>query len=364
MSAIHRRKTRTVAVGSLTIGDPAPVTVQSMTNTDTRDVTATLSQIRRLEGVGCEIIRLAVPDQAAADALPAIRAEVKTPLVADIHFDYRLALAALDAGVDKLRLNPGNIGDPPRVRQVVSEAKRRRIPIRIGVNAGSLARPLLRKYGHPCAEALVESALQHVAILEDLNFRDIVISLKASNVAMCVAAYRLMARQTDYPLHLGITEAGTFLTGTIASAAGIGALLLDGIGDTIRVSLTAPPEEEVRVGFRLLRVLDVRRHGPRFISCPSCGRTTVDLVGLANAIEERLAWVTQPVTIAVMGCEVNGPGEAAEADIGLACGRKASLIFQKGAVVKKITNDHLVEEFVREVAVFLHKREESSSCGE
>jgi len=364
MSAVPRRKTRSVAVGPVVIGGDAPVTVQSMTNTDTRDVPATLAQIVRLEAAGCEIIRLAVPDPVAADALPGIRAMTQTPLVADIHFDYRLALAALDAGVDKLRLNPGNIGDPERVRRVVAEAKRRRVPIRIGVNAGSLARPLLRKYGHPCAEALVESALQHVAILEALDFRDIVISLKASDVAMCVAAYRLMARQSDYPLHLGITEAGTFLTGTIASAAGIGALLLDGIGDTIRVSLTAPPEEEVRVGFRLLRVLDIRGRGPRFISCPSCGRTSVDLVALANAVEERLAWVEQPVTIAVMGCEVNGPGEAAEADIGLACGRKGSLVFRKGGVVKKIANDNLVEDFVQEVAAFLRQREEAGPCAE
>lgn len=353
MQNIPRRKTRAIHVGSLTIGNGAPVVVQSMCNTDTRDADTTLAQIRRMADAGCELVRVAVPDSAAAAALPTIVAGSPLPVVADIHFDYRLALAALEAGVAKLRLNPGNIGDESRVRIVAEAARVRRVPIRIGVNAGSLEKELLQRFGHPTAEAMVESARRHVALLEFAGFSDIAISLKASSVALTVAAYRLAAESTDYPLHLGITEAGTAFSGTVASAAGIGALLLDGIGDTIRVSLTAPPEEEVRVGFELLKVLGIRQTGPRFISCPTCGRTAVDLIRIAEEVQRRLADVKDPIRIAVMGCEVNGPGEAAEADIGLACGKGGSLVIRRGEVVKKLSNEHLVDDFVAEVRQYL-----------
>lgn len=356
---IRRRATRPIRIGPLTMGGSAPVTVQSMTNTDTRDVAATVAQIHRLEAAGCDIVRLAVPDPEAAGALRDILPQVHVPLVADIHFDHRLALAAMAAGIHKLRLNPGNIGDAARVRTVVEEARQRGIPIRIGVNAGSVERDLLRRYGHPTPEAMVESALRHVSILEEMNFSDIVISLKSSDVAATVEAYRNLSGRVDYPLHLGITEAGTFMSGAVTSAIGIGALLLEGIGDTLRVSLTAPPEDEVRVGFEILRALEIRWRGPRFISCPSCGRTSVDLIQTAESIQHALVDVTAPIRIAVMGCEVNGPGEAAEADIGLACGQKASLVFRKGRVFKKIGNQTLVEDFVREVREFLEERQGS-----
>ena len=351
--SIVRHPTRQVRVGGVAIGGGAPVAVQSMTNTPTRDTDATLAQIRRLAEAGCDLVRVAVPDRAAADALPRIVAEAGLPVVADIHFDHHLALAALDAGVHKLRINPGNIGSPEKVRAVVEAAARRGVPIRIGVNAGSLEKDLLRRQGHPTAEAMVESALRHVALLEELDFRDIVISLKASDIPMTVAAYRKMAAAADYPLHLGITEAGTFLSGTVASSIGIGALLLEGVGDTIRVSLTAPPEEEVRVGFEILKVLELRLREPRFISCPSCSRTAVDLIAVAEAVERELADLKAPIKIAVMGCEVNGPGEAAEADIGLACGQKASLVIRKGEVVKRIPNTNLVADFCTEVRRFV-----------
>jgi (E)-4-hydroxy-3-methylbut-2-enyl-diphosphate synthase len=347
--AIRRRTTRQVRAGGVAIGGDAPVAVQSMTNTPTRDAAATLDQIRRLAAAGCDLVRVAVPDADAAAALPRIVREAGIPVVADIHFDHRLALAALEAGVHKLRINPGNIGSQVRIRTVVQEAARRGVPIRIGVNAGSLEKDILRRHGHPTAEAMVESALRHVSILEELDFHDIVISLKASDIPMTVAAYRGMAVAVDYPLHLGITEAGTFLSGTVASAIGIGALLVEGIGDTLRVSLTAPPEEEVRVGFEILKVLELRLRGPRFISCPSCGRTAVNLIEIAESVERALADLTVPLRIAVMGCEVNGPGEAAEADIGLACGQKASLIFCKGAILRRIPNSNLVAEFCAEV---------------
>ena len=353
---ITRRLTDTVQAGPVSMGGRHPIVVQSMTNTRTEDAAATLAQIRRLAECGCEIARVAVPHLEAANSLAAIVKGSPIPVVADIHFDHRLALAALEAGVHKLRINPGNIGSAARVAEVVNAARQRGVPIRIGVNAGSLGRELLRKYGHPTPEALVESALSHVRILQDLDFHAIVISLKASDIPLTVAAYRQLAEQVPYPLHLGITEAGTAYAGTVTSAIGIGALLLDGIGATIRVSLTAPPEEEVRAGFAILKALGLRRRGPRFISCPSCGRTAVDLIGLANDIETALGGLPDPVVIAVMGCEVNGPGEAAEADIGLACGQKASLLFQKGKVVKKLANANLAEAFVAEVHAFLAAR--------
>ena len=350
---IERRQSRSVRIGTVPVGGDAPISIQSMTNTDTRDVAATVGQILRMEAHGCDLVSCAVVDRQAAAALEAIIRQIHVPLVADIHFDHNLALAALSAGVHKIRINPGNIGSREKARRVVEEAKARQVPIRIGVNAGSLERDILKKHGHPTAAALVESAMRHVTLLEEMDFYDIVISLKASDVPTTVAAYRDMARRVPYPLHLGVTEAGTLSTGTVVSAIGIGALLLDGIGDTLRVSLTAPPEKEVDAGFEILKALGIRQRGPRFSSCPACGRTTVDLIAVTEAVEKELADVQAPIQIAVMGCEVNGPGEAAEADIGLACGKAGSLILQKGRIIKKISNDHLVAAFVAEVRRFL-----------
>ncbi len=343
---IKRKNTRAVKVGDISIGCNAPISVQSMTNTDTRDAKATIGQIRRLEEAGCEIVRMAVPDKQAAEALRDIRSSVAVPLVADIHFDYRLALMAIDAGVDKLRINPGNIGDPDRVRQVVEAAKARRIPIRIGVNGGSLDKALHLKYGGPTAEALVESALQHVRILESLDFEETIISMKSSSVQVTVEAYRLLARQTDYPLHIGITEAGTPWRGTIKSCGGLGALLMDGLGDTLRVSLTGDPVEEVRVGMELLEALDLRRKGIRFVSCPTCGRCQVDLERIVNELEQALVGIEIPITIAVMGCAVNGPGEAREADLGIASGKGEVLLFKKGEIIKKLPENKVTETVV------------------
>lgn len=343
---IIRRKRRTVKVGDILIGGDSPISVQSMTNTDTRDPQATIAQIRRLEEAGCEIVRMAVPDREAAEALRDIRSAVTVPLVADIHFDYRLALQAIEAGIDKLRINPGNIGDRDRVRQVVEAAKARRIPLRIGVNGGSLDRALLQKYGGPTAEALVESALEHVRILESLNFEETVISMKSSSVPVTVRAYRLLAEQCEYPLHIGITEAGTAWRGTIKSCAGLGALLMDGLGDTLRVSLTGDPVEEVRVGMELLEALDLRRKGIRFISCPTCGRCQVDLESIVTSLEQALADIDLPITLAVMGCAVNGPGEAREADLGIAAGKGEVLLFRKGQVLKKVPEDQVTETVI------------------
>lgn len=343
---INRHKTRSVRVGDILIGGGAPVSVQSMTNSDTRDPRSTIAQIRRLEEAGCEIIRLAVPDTQAAESLREIRSAVAAPLVADIHFDYRLALTAIEAGIDKLRINPGNIGDRDRVVQVVSAAKARRIPIRIGVNGGSLDRALYARYGGPTAEALVESALEHIAILESLDFCDTVVSMKSSSVAVTVEAYRLLAQRTDYPLHIGVTEAGTPWRGTIKSCAGLGALLLNGLGDTLRISLTGDPVEEVRVGLELLEALDLRRKGIRFVSCPTCGRCQVDLERIVTRLEEALAGVEKPLTLAVMGCAVNGPGEAREADLGIAAGKGEALLFKKGQVLRKVPEDRIIETVV------------------
>lgn len=341
-----RENTRPVRVGDITVGGGAPVSVQSMTNTDTRDVRATIGQIRRLEEAGCEIVRLAVPDGDAAQALREIRSAVTVPLVADIHFDYRLALTAIESGIDKLRINPGNIGDPDRVRQVVNAAKARRIPIRIGVNGGSLDKALHARFGGPTAEALVESALEHIAILESLDFYDTVVSMKSSSVPVTVAAYQLLAQRAAYPLHIGITEAGTPWRGTIKSCAGLGALLLSGLGDTLRVSLTGDPVEEVRVGAELLEALDLRRKGIRFISCPTCGRCQVDLERMVTALEAALSGVDTPITLAVMGCAVNGPGEAREADLGIASGKGEVLLFKKGKALRKVPEDQVIETVV------------------
>jgi (E)-4-hydroxy-3-methylbut-2-enyl-diphosphate synthase len=348
-SVIQRKKTRQITLGSVKIGGDASVAVQSMCNTDTRDAEATLAQIRRLEAAGCEIVRLAVPDAEAAQALGKIRKSAAMPLVADIHFDYRLALEAVKQGVDGLRINPGNIGGRDKVAEVVRGCKDRSIPIRIGVNAGSLEKHLLEKYGHPTAEAIVESAFGHIRILEELNYRDIKVSLKASDVMTTVAAYRLFSSKSDYPLHIGISEAGTLFSGTVKSSVGLGILLAEGIGDTMRVSLTADPVEEVRAAYEILKALKVRQRGVNIISCPTCGRTEIDIIGLAQEVERRLSHVKEPLTVAVMGCVVNGPGEAREADVGIAGGKGVGLLFKHGEIISKFDEMELADVLVREV---------------
>ncbi|HAD04969.1 MAG: 4-hydroxy-3-methylbut-2-en-1-yl diphosphate synthase [Desulfuromonadales bacterium GWD2_61_12] len=342
------RITRQIQLGSVAIGGGAPISVQSMTNSDTRDVAATLAQIQRLADAGCEIVRCAVPDQQAALALAAIRRECPLPLIADIHFDHQLALTALASGVDGLRLNPGNIGSRAKVAEVVAACRERKVPIRIGVNGGSLEQELLEKYGHPTPEAMVESALGHIRMLEELNYREIKVSLKASDIRRTVEAYRLLASQVDYPLHIGITEAGTTWAGTIKSAVGLGTLLYDGIGDTLRVSLTGDPVEEVKVGWEILKSLNLRERGPVFVSCPTCGRCQIDLIPVAEEVERRLANLPKKITIAVMGCAVNGPGEAREADIGIAGGRGEGLLFRKGEIIRKVPADQLADVLVAE----------------
>jgi (E)-4-hydroxy-3-methylbut-2-enyl-diphosphate synthase len=346
---IKRKKTRKVWVGKVPIGGGAPISVQSMTKTDTRDVTATVRQIKRLDDAGCEIIRVAVPDMEAALALPKIKKKIKIPLVADVHFDYKLALKAIEAGVDKLRINPGNIGAEWKVKEIVKAAKMRKIPIRVGVNAGSLPHDLLAKYKKPTAPALVQAALRQVRILEDLNFRDIVISLKAFDVPMTVEAYRLVSKKTNYPLHLGITEAGLPLSGSVRSALGIGLLLAESIGDTIRVSLTGDPVEEVKVGYEILKSLNLREHGPTIISCPTCGRCEIDLISLTKKVESKLKNVHAPLKIAVMGCVVNGPGEARDADLGIAGGKGYGLLFRKGKEIGKVKEKELLKALVEMV---------------
>ncbi|MDA3902544.1 MAG: flavodoxin-dependent (E)-4-hydroxy-3-methylbut-2-enyl-diphosphate synthase [Desulfuromusa sp.] len=343
-----RHKTRQIKLGDLAIGGDAPISVQSMCSTDTRNVAATLTQIEALQEAKCEIIRCAVPDQAAAEALGAIKQGCQIPLIADIHFDYQLALISVAQGVDGLRLNPGNIGERWKVAEVVKACAERQVPIRIGVNAGSLERELLQKYGHPTAEAMVESALGHIRILEELNYTEIKVSLKASDIARTVEAYRLLAGQVDYPLHIGITEAGTTWSGTIKSAIGLGSLLYDGIGDTLRVSLTGDPVEEVRVGWEILKSLRLREKGPIFISCPTCGRCQIDLIEIAEEVEQRLQDFPQPLTIAVMGCVVNGPGEAREADLGIAGGMGQGILFRRGEVVRKVPQAELADALVEE----------------
>ncbi|MFY9270036.1 MAG: flavodoxin-dependent (E)-4-hydroxy-3-methylbut-2-enyl-diphosphate synthase, partial [Candidatus Manganitrophaceae bacterium] len=330
---VIRRKTRQISVGSVKIGGEAPVVVQSMTTTDTRDVDATVAEILRLEEAGCEIVRVAIPDRESAEALPKIRGQIHLPLIADIHFDYHLAMAALTAGVDGLRLNPGNIGSRERVEKVVKMAIDRGVPIRIGVNAGSLERDLLEKYGYPTAEAMVESAMRHIEILESLNFYDTKVSLKASHVGLAVEAYRLFSQRSDYPLHLGITEAGTATTGAVKSAVGLGILLSEGIGDTIRISLAADPVEEVRVAYEILKSLHLRKRGVNVIACPTCGRLEIDVIGLANRLEAKLGHITEPIDISILGCVVNGIGEGKEADIGIAGGRGVGLLFRGGEIV-------------------------------
>lgn len=341
---MKRKITKTVHVRGVPIGGGNPIPVQSMTNTHTDDVAATLAQLRRLQSAGCEIVRLAVPNRLAARALPEIRRGTDLPLVADIHFDYRLALAAVEAGFDKIRINPGNIGAPERVRMVADACRERGVPIRVGVNSGSVEKGLLEKYGL-CAKSLCESALGHVKLLEDCGFEDICISVKASDAAMTVEANRLLSTLCDYPLHIGVTEAGTKERGILKSAAGIGSLLLDGIGDTIRISLTDAPEEEARAGGELLRVLGLRQ-GVQFVSCPSCGRTEYDLIGTAKEVEARLRDKPWNITVAVMGCVVNGPGEASHADYGIAGGRSEGVIFKHGEPVARVASDKLADALV------------------
>jgi (E)-4-hydroxy-3-methylbut-2-enyl-diphosphate synthase len=346
---VVRRKTRQIKIGDVAVGGGSPIVVQSMTKTDTRDRRATLLQIRNLEKAGCEIVRLAIPDEEAAEAFGEMRKRVKIPMIADIHFDHRLALSCLEKGADGLRINPGNIGSKTKVRDVARMAKDRNVPIRIGVNSGSLEKKMLQKYGSATAEAMVESALHHVRILEDLDFTDIKISLKASDIIRTLCAYRILAEQVDYPFHAGITEAGSLIRGTVKSAAGLALILCEGLADTIRVSLTAPPEEEVRVGYLILSSLGLRSRGPNVITCPICGRCEVDLFRIASRIEKQLAPILTPMDVAIMGCMVNGPGEAKEADIGLACGRGVGVIFKKGKLLRRVKEGNIVPEFVKEI---------------
>ena len=336
-----------IVVGGVPIGGGAPVTIQSMTNTPTRNVEATVEQIRRLAAAGCEIIRVAVPDMEAAQAVGEIKKQISIPLVVDIHFDYRLALEAVKQGCDAVRINPGNIGSPDRVAAVAAACKERGVPIRIGVNGGSLEKPLLAKFGGATPEALVESAFGHIKLLEDCDFTDICISLKSSSVPVTMGAYKLMDEKSAYPLHIGVTETGTPKMGILKSAVGIGGLLALGIGDTIRVSLSADPVEEVYAARDILKAAGVRKEGPELISCPTCGRTQIDLIGLANEVEERLKAVDKPITVAVMGCVVNGPGEASAADVGLAGGVGEGLLFKKGEIIKTVPQDKLVDELFR-----------------
>jgi (E)-4-hydroxy-3-methylbut-2-enyl-diphosphate synthase len=349
MTMEMRKKTRRIMVGGVPVGDMAPISVQSMTNTQTQDVAATVAQIKRLESAGCEIVRVAVPDQAAALAIRGIKKEIRIPLIADIHFDYRLAIESAEAGADGLRINPGNIGGTRKVKAVVDCAKARGLPIRIGVNAGSLEKEFLKKYGGVTAEAMVESALGHVALLRDQDFHEIKISIKASDVYRTVAAYRLLSTRTDLPLHVGVTEAGGLFPGIVKSSLGIGMLLAEGIGDTIRVSLTRDPVEEVRVGYEILRALDIRRRGVEIISCPTCGRCSLDLFDIVARAENALMTKTLPVKVAIMGCVVNGPGEAREADIGVTGCDGMGILFKKGNVVKKFPQEKIVDVLLEEI---------------
>lgn len=336
--------TKQILVGGVSIGGGAPVTIQSMTNTRTDDVEATLRQIRTLAAAGCEIIRVAVPDMAAAKAVGKIKEGSPIPVVVDIHFDYKLALEAIAAGADKVRINPGNIGGADHVKAVAQACAQRGVPIRIGVNGGSLEKPLLAKYGGVCPEAMVESAFGHIRLLNQFDFDDICVSLKSSSVPMTMKAYQLMNQASDYPLHIGVTEAGTVRMGTLKSAVGIGGLLALGIGDTMRVSLSADPVEEVYAAKEILKAAGVRKEGAELVSCPTCGRTRIDLIALANEVEERLKTVDKPITVAVMGCVVNGPGEASAADCGIAGGVGEGLLFKKGQIVKKVPQEQLVDE--------------------
>ena len=350
-----RKMTREVRVGDVKIGGNNPISVQSMTNTDTRDVEKTVAQIKRLEEVGCDIVRVAVVDMDAAKSISKIKEQVNIPIIADIHFDYRLALEAIEQGVDGIRINPGNIGSIERVKAVVEKCKERDLKIRMRVNGCSLGKELLKKYGSPTAEALVESAMGHIKILEDLDFHNIVISLKSSDIYTAVEAYELMSKKVDYPLHIGITEAGGVRAGTIKSSIGIGSLLLKGIGDTMRISLTGDPVEEVKVGKDILRSLNLLNDKIKIVSCPTCGRCNIDLINIANEVENKIQDLDKNMTVAIMGCVVNGPGEAREADIGIAGGKGQGILFKKGEIVRKIPADKLVEELLDEIDKFEEK---------
>ncbi len=346
---MKRRETRKVKVGDIYIGGDSKIAVQSMTNTETRNVAATVEQILKLEQCGCDIVRCAVPDMEAAEAIGEIVKQINIPLVADIHFDYRLALKSIEMGISKLRINPGNIGDIDRVEMVAKAAKERNIPIRIGVNSGSLEKEILNKYGKVCSEALAESALRHVRILESVNFEDIIISIKSSDVVQMIEAYNIVSEKTDYPLHIGVTEAGTIWRGSIKSSVGIGALLAQGIGDTLRVSLTGDVTEEIKVGREILKSLGMLKEGIQFVSCPTCGRTQINLIKIAEEAEKRLASVDKNIKVAIMGCVVNGPGEAREADVGIAGGKGEGLIFRKGEIVRKVKEEDLLDELIKEI---------------
>jgi len=350
-----QRNSRQIDLGGIKIGGGAPVTVQSMTKTDTRDIAATVSQIKSLEEAGCDIVRLAVPDMEAAKSLGEIKQQTNIPIVSDIHFDYKLALEAVKQGVDGMRINPGNIGAKYRIKAVVDAVKERGIPIRIGVNSGSLEKDILKKHGSPTPEALAESAFRHVEILEDLDFRDIKISVKSTDVKKMIASYRILAERCEYPLHLGVTEAGTYEMGTIKSSIGIGTLLAEGIGDTIRVSLTGDPVDEIAVGFNILRSLGLRRNGIELISCPGCGRLEIDLMKLVKDVEDRITDIelTRPIKVAILGCVVNGPGEASEADIGIAGGRGKGMLYKDGKLVRSFKESQIVDELVKELHTFL-----------
>lgn len=344
-----KKTTRQIRIGDVLVGGGAPCAVQSMCSTDTRDTAATTAQILALAEAGCELVRCAVLDMEAAEALGEIKSHIPIPLIADIHFDYKLALKALEKGVDGLRINPGNIGERWKVAEVVKSSSERLVPLRIGVNAGSLEKELLERYGHPTAEAMVESALGHVRILEDLGYDQIKISLKASDVMKTVEAYRLLSQRVDYPLHIGITEAGTTFSGTIKSSVGLGILLAEGIGDTLRVSLTGDPVDEIRVGYGILKALGLRQRGINLVSCPTCGRCRINLIPVAEEVERRLQKIIKPINVAVMGCVVNGPGEAREADVGIAGGRGEGLLFRHGEIVRKVPESELADALVAEV---------------
>ncbi len=346
---ILRRKTRQIMCGNVKIGSDAPIPVQSMTNTDTRDVEATVEQIKALETVGCDLVRVAVLDTEAALAIAEIKKQIEIPIIADIHFDYKLALESIKSGVDGLRLNPGNIGERYKVEEVVKACKERNTPIRIGVNSGSIGKEILERFNGVNVDSMVHSALEHIKILEDLNYENIKVSLKATDIDLTVNSYKKMAECVDYPFHIGITEAGTIWSGTIKSSVGIGALLQMGLGDTLRVSLTGDPVEEVRVGKQILRSLGLLKDKVEIISCPTCGRTQIDLIGLANKVERVLENVKKPIKVAIMGCAVNGPGEAKEADIGIAGGKDYGLIFRKGKIIKRVPEDKIIEELISEI---------------
>lgn len=362
MALTHRKNTRPVKVGNVMVGGKDEVVIQSMTTTKTHDVEATVKEILRLEEAGCQVVRVACPDERAANAIPEIKKQINIPLVVDIHFNYKLALKAIEGGADKIRINPGNIGKRDKVEAVVNAAKAKGIPIRIGVNAGSLERHILEKYGYPTADGMVESALHHIKILEDLDFHDIVVSLKASDVHLAIEAYEKAAEVIDYPLHLGITESGTLFAGSIKSAAGMGAILSKGIGSTMRISLSADPVEEVKVARELLKTFGLASNAATLISCPTCGRIEIDLIKIANEVEEYISTIKAPIKVAVLGCAVNGPGEAREADIGIAGARGEGLLFRHGEIIRKVPEETMVDELKKEVdkiaEEYLRKQEE------